>query len=231
MKKLIVIPARGGSKGIPHKNIYPLNGKPLLEYTIELAIKADLPNTDIVLSTDSEAIMDVARKYEKVIIVERPAEISGDMASTEAALLHSLEYMKSVYGKTYDAIITLQATSPLRKVDTFIKFVNEYEAKCNQYDAMLSLNENKSDFWHEIFDGQYERLFRDAPRRRQDRKPLYMENSAYYITDVDALKQTGSVLGKSVNGFIISDIEAIDINEIIDIYIAEGIMRATSETE
>lgn len=226
MQYLIVVPARGGSKGIPGKNIYPINGKPLLEYTIEVAINANLANTDIAVSTDSERIKDVARKYKDVFIVDRPADISGDKASTESALLHALDYMESKYNKRYDAVITLQATSPMRKPSTLREFILDYEKNYPEYDALLSLNEDRSDFWHEIEDGKYERLFKNAPRRRQERKPLYVENSAYYITDVAALRKTGSILGTAVNGFVINAYEAVDINEMIDIYITEGIMHA-----
>lgn len=224
MKKLIVIPARGGSKGIPGKNIYPIQGRPLLEYTIETALNAALEDTDILVSTDYKEIKKVAEKFEGVMVIDRPGNISGDHASTESALLHALDYMNVRYGKNYDAVVTLQATSPLRKTDTLKKFIEEYESGYPRFDALLSLNENRSDFWHEIEPGKYERLFKEAPRRRQERAPLYVENSAYYMTDVPALRSTGSILGTSVNGFIISEYEAVDINEMIDIHIVEGIL-------
>lgn len=226
MQYLIVIPARGGSKGIPEKNIYPVNGKPLLEYTLEIAISANIENTDIAVSTDSEKIMSVANKYKNVTIIERPDEISGDKATTESALLHALDYMEKEREKKYDAVITLQATSPLRKVETLRKFIKEYELNYPVFDALLSLNEDRSDFWREIDNKRFERFFKNAPRRRQDRKPLYVENSAYYMTDVTALRRTGSILGTSVNGFVISSYEAIDINEMIDIYITEAVMNS-----
>ena len=94
MQKLIVIPARGGSKGIPGKNIYPINGKPLLEYTLEVIKKACLDNTDVVVSTDSDSIKKVVQKYIYIDIVDRPKDISGDNAKTEEALLHALSIME-----------------------------------------------------------------------------------------------------------------------------------------
>ena len=226
MQKLIVVPARGGSKGIPGKNIYPVNGKPLLAYTLELIQNAGLVDADVVVSTDSDAIKKVASEFIGVTIIDRPADISGDTASTESALLHALDYMTNLNGKEYDYVITLQATSPLRKVETLKKIIATFEAEYPKYDALLSLNEDRSDFWHKCTDGSFERLNKNASRRRQEREPLYIENSAYYLTDVKALKMTQSVLGTSVNGFVISDLEAVDINEMRDIYIAEGIMRA-----
>ena len=206
MKKLAVVPARGGSKGIPGKNIYPVNGKPLLEYTLDLLSEAGLEDTDIVVSTDSPEIKRVAVGYRNIRIIDRPTDISGDKASTESALLHAMDVMEQETGVSYEAILTLQATSPLRKVETLRKFIKAYEESYPVYDAQLSLNE-------------------DAPRRRQERKPLYVENSAYYITDAKALRKTNSVLGTCANGFIISVYEAIDINEPVDILIAEEFLR------
>lgn len=223
MKILAVIPARGGSKGIPKKNIYPLLGKPLLEYTLECAIKADVCE-DIVVSTDSNEIMSIARNYKQIIIVPRPSDISGDAATTESALIHAINYLKNLYNKQYDAVMTLQATSPLRKVETIKTFIESYERNYDKYDAMLTLHENRIDHWVCDDNGKFERLYPNAPRRRQERKPLYMENSCIYITSVDSLLATKSVLGYRPNGFIISEEEGMDINEPIDIKIIEGIM-------
>jgi CMP-N-acetylneuraminic acid synthetase len=220
MNKLIVIPARGGSKGIPKKNIYPLNGKPLLEYTIEVVLSAGLESTDVVVSTDSDEIKKVASKYPSIYVVDRPDELASDKSSTEDTLLHAIDFMEKMLEKRYDAVLTMQPTSPLRMKDTLIRFVNEYETCGGKYDALLSLSEDRTDFWVADDNGIFERLYKNAPRRRQDRKPLYKENSAYYITDVQALKETHSVLGNKANGFLISDVEGIDINEPIDLVIA-----------
>lgn len=231
MNKLIVIPARGGSKGIPLKNIYPLKGKPLLSYTIEVIFEANLENTDIVVSTDSEEIKKVAQRYDKVMVVDRPVELSGDKSSTEDALLHAIDYMENRFGKHYDAVLTLQPTSPLRKPDTLVKFVEKFESDIEENDALLSLSADYTDFWIVDDNNHFGRLNPKAPRRRQERIPLYKENSAYYITLVDALKQTHSVLGTKANGFVISDTEGIDINEPVDLIIAEAFMKNSHNEE
>lgn len=90
---------------------------------------------------------------------------------------------------------------------------------------MLTLNAVYTDFWIEE-EGGYHRLNPEAPRRRQDRDPLYAENSCLYITEVDSLLETGSVLGRKVQGFLINDREAIDINEPIDLLIAQVLSDA-----
>lgn len=225
MRILAVIPARGGSKGIPDKNIYPLMGKPLIEYTIECVLASQC-SMDIAVSTDSSRIMKVASKYSEVICIPRPAELASDTASTESALTHALQYMKNVYGKEYDAVMTLQATSPLRKPETIESFVARYEEIQNEYDAMLTLHENRADHWI-CNEGNYERLYPEAPRRRQERKPLFIENSCIYITSVESLLATNSVLGKHANGYVISEEEGMDINEPLDITIIDSIMKST----
>ena len=229
MQKIIVIPARGGSKGIPKKNIFPLNGKPLIEYTLDVIQLAGLTDVDVAVSTDSEEIKEVVKKYNDVYIIDRPPEISGDFAKTESALIHATDYLERFLNKKYDAVVTLQATSPFRRPDTLIDFINTYEKNKNEFDAMLSLNENFTDYWIKSEEGVFGRLFPNAPRRRQERKPLYVENSAYYITDTNSLRKNNSVLGTKINGYIISDIEAIDINEPIDILYAESIMKKIEE--
>lgn len=224
MKYLVVIPARGGSKGIPRKNIFPLAGKPLLEYAIECICDVQFDG-DVVVSTDDELIADVASRYNKVTVIRRPKEISGDTASTEAALIHALGIMEENTGQTYDAVITLQPTSPLRTSETIQKFLKAYEKAADRYDAMLTLSEDRSDFWIKKEDGSYGRLFPEAPRRRQEREPLYVENSAIYVTRKESLLESRSVLGNNVNGYVIDPVEGIDINEISDIALAETVLQ------
>lgn len=223
MRYLVVIPARGGSKGIPLKNIYPINRKELILYTLEMLNNVSLNQMDIAISTDSEEIKKVV-KHSGVDIINRPTEISGDNASTEDALLHALDEMEKRYSCVYDAVITLQPTSPFRKTETMLDMINEFEKEMQSVDALISLTENRTDFWVKNGDS-FERMNKNAPRRRQDRKPIYAENSAYYITKTEALRRTHSVLGNSVKGYIIDEYEGLDINEPIDIAIAEAIIQ------
>lgn len=225
MKFLVVIPARGGSKGIPMKNIYPVNGKPLLTYSLEMMSQVEFDG-DVVVSTDSERIKEVALQTPGIEVVDRPQDISGDKASTESALLHALHVMEERKGYTYDAVVTLQATSPLRKAATVKVCFEKYEEDRDKYDALLTLTETRIDYWIKEGEDHYRRLYPDAPRRRQDRDPIYIENSAVYITDRQSLKETGSVLGHHVNGYVIPEREGVDINEPIDILLAEELIRA-----
>jgi CMP-N-acetylneuraminic acid synthetase len=227
---LVVVPARGGSKGIPLKNIYSLDGKPLIEYTLDMLLDVDV-NIDISVSTDSAQVKEVVAKYNDIFIIDRPENISKDTSLTEDTLIHALEYMEKKYSNTYDYVLTVQPTSPLRKSSTFVSFLEEFNNVCNTYDAQLTLTESYSDYWIKDGKNTFQRLYPNAPRRRQERKPIYVENSSLYITSVASLKETKSVLGNNAHGYIISAIEAIDINEYIDLDIAETFLRKTSNTE
>jgi CMP-N-acetylneuraminic acid synthetase len=220
---LAVIPARGGSKGIPQKNIYPLNGKPLLLYTID-ALKSSNTELFIVVSTDNEKISNIARE-ENVYTINRPSDISSDMSKTESALLHALDYLKAEEGRVFDYILTAQPTSPFRKSSTIDKFIEHFLKNKDRYNAQLTLHEDFTDFWIRNEKNDFKRLYPDAPRRRQERNPLYAENSCLYITDTKILKETNSILGNKCNGFIIDAEEAIDINETKDIQLAEALLK------
>jgi CMP-N-acetylneuraminic acid synthetase len=225
VKILAVIPARGGSKRIPDKNIYPLWGKPLLLYSLETLHEINVIDR-VIVSTDSERIADIARSGGAEVML-RPDEIASDTASTESVLIQVLDTL--AHSNEYpEYILTVPPTSPLRTVRTIRKFVAEYLAVCDKYDSMITLTETRGDFWQKNDDGEYHRLFPDAPRRRQDRKPLFEENSALYITRTEALISTGSVLGSRTAGFVIDPIEAVDINEPIDLEWAEFLLQRRS---
>jgi len=220
---LTVIPARGGSKGLPGKNIRLLNGKPLLAYTIEAAFEAGITK-NIFVSTDSKEIIEVAKKF-GADFIERPLEISHDSSSTESALVHALDTISRIKEGKFNYILTLPPTSPLRSGVTIKKFLSHYNDILHEYDAMISLTETNKDYWIKDDDGIFRRLFPSAPRRRQDRTPIYVENSAIYITKIESFLKTGSILGQKTAGFIIDEIEAIDINNIIDLKWAEFVLK------
>lgn len=223
MSILAVIPARGGSKGILKKNIYPLNGKPLLLYTIE-ALQACNTELFITVSTDCKEIMKVARRG-GVYVVERPDDISSDTASTESVLLHCLDYIKSKESRLFDLVLTAQPTSPFRKASTVDGFISHYLKIHGKYNAQFTLHEDFNDFWIKIDKNEFKRLHHDAPRRRQERNPLYVENSCLYITDVKILRITNNILGSKCSGYIIDNKEALDINEMKDLVLAEALLQ------
>ena len=224
MNYLSVITARGGSKGIPKKNIYPLCGRPLLVYTIECALQANISG-DIVVSTDSEEIAEVAKQYREINVIKRPQAISNDTATSESALIHALDEMEKK-GNKYFGVLTLQPTSPLRTPQTIKQCVEMFETHIPKYDALATLSENNSFFWQKNEDNDFVPLFPNASRRRQNRQPLYYEDDILWITQADALRETQSVLGTKVLGFLTKNwIEAVDINTMQDMKFAEFLMQ------
>lgn len=142
---LVVIPARGGSKGIPGKNIFPLAGEPLIVHSIRHALTSKLASR-VIVSTDSENIAAVARENGAEVI-ERPAEISDDLASSEAALLHVLDQLREQENYTPDLVVFLQYTSPLRRNDDIDRAIETL--KRQQADSLLSVSPSHRFLWTE----------------------------------------------------------------------------------
>lgn len=141
MKIIAIIPARGGSKGIPQKNIIDFAGKPLIAWTIEQAKSSNLIS-EVYVSSDSQEILTVASNYGAKPIL-RPKEISGDKSSSESALLHALDQMS----EEPDLVVFLQTTSPLRKMDDIDNAINKLIE--NKADSLLSLTETQEFMWEE----------------------------------------------------------------------------------
>lgn len=220
-KFLVVVPARGGSKRVPGKNIRPLGGRPLLAHTLACAVSADL-GCPIIVSTEDPAIADVARSC-GVAVIDRPAALATDTASTEDVLLHVLDAMSPARPEW---VITLPPTAPFRRASTLRRFTDAIAGAPELQDCLMSVTEDRGDFWTLSADGSLGRLFPNAPRRQQDRAPLYLENSAIYVTRVAALEATRSVLGNRVRGIAIDRLEGFDINDELDFAIAEALLAA-----
>ncbi|EKV26057.1 N-Acetylneuraminate cytidylyltransferase [Caenispirillum salinarum AK4] len=220
---IVVVPARGGSKRIPHKNIAALAGRPLLARTLDQARDAGLL-ANVVVSTDAEPIAAVARDCGARVIM-RPADLASDTASTEAALLHVLDVLADE-GRHDEWIMTLPPTSPFREASTIRAFADAVHDLPAEVDCLMSVTETRGDYWRRLPDGSFRRLFPDAPRRQQDREPLFEENSAIYVTRVAALRDSGIILGRGVEGRPIGWREALDINTPDDLALAEALLAS-----
>lgn len=217
-----IVPARGGSKRIPRKNIVPVAGKPLLAHTLDAAL-AVLDRARVFVSTDDPRIAAVAQGMQ-VQVIERPVEHASDTASTEAVLLHALGDPR-VASLRPGWLMTLPPSSPLRDAATIARFMADFERDGRRADCYFSVTEDRGDYWQRKPDGGWARLFPQAPRRQQAREPLYEENSAIYLTRVEALKETGSILGRTACGVPIERRAAIDINEQADIDYVQWLLQ------
>lgn len=228
MKYLIVIPARGGSKGVKHKNIRVLLGKPMIEYTLDALIEADIKD-DIVVSTDDTEIMDVVKpytiKYSNISIIVRPAEFATDTSSTEDVVLHAIRFMKETYEKSYDATVTMAPNLPIKGADTILHGLHAFEEVFKEFDSQVCFMATSEDMWVKKENGEFGRMFPNAPRRRQDREPLYVEKGLLTITKCSSLMETKSLWGTRIHGFEITEEEGIDIHDETDLIVAEEYIK------
>lgn len=220
---LAVIPARGGSKGVPRKNIRPLAGRPLIEWTIDQA--REVPEiTFSVVSTDDDEIAAVARAA-GVRVIMRPAKLATSEAPTEWALIHALDELAKE-GQEFDMVVILEPTSPLRRPQTISTCVNTLA----QSDApsLMTVVETRANIGR-IEDGFFRTLIPNAPRRRQLRQPFYVESSTVYVCRVDHLRRTGWIVAENWLAVPVEDEEATDINEELDFVVAQSLMSKRKE--
>ncbi len=193
MKPLIIIPARGGSKGIPGKNIKPLAGKPLIAYSIdtarEICRRRSLPESHILVSTDSDEIASVAADYGAPTCYRRPPELATDTAGSREMMLHAADWARS-QGLTFDYILLLQPTSPLRTPDDTEKCMDLYEQELP--DMVVTVKEASANPYYNCFetapDGSLHISKGDGLlTRRQDAPRAWEFNGAVYAINPTSL--------------------------------------------
>ncbi|MGH2405883.1 MAG: cytidylyltransferase domain-containing protein [bacterium] len=219
-----IIPARGGSKGIPRKNLLELCGKPLVAWSIEQARRAGGID-QVWVSSDSEEILDVATRYGGRP-VRRPDAISGDGASSEAAWLHALDEIERT-GATIDAVVGMQATSPLREPSDLEKALRTFWGQ--QCDSMLSCSEIRDYFvWRQGSDGQPVSVSYDYRNRlpRQAIQRHYLETGSFYIFTPELLRRTGNRLGGRIGLYAMERYKMFQIDTEDDVILCQAIMRA-----
>lgn len=204
---IAIIPARGGSKGMPRKNVLPLAGKPLIGHTIEHALQAEFV-TRTVVSTDDAEIAEVARSY-GAEIVHRPADISGDTASSESALIQVLDSLATNENYRPDGVCFLQCTSPIRTtrdVDDAITLWRDEAA-----DSLVSVTPWHGLNWIVEKDGPASATFDYRKRpRRQDLREEFRENGSIFVFKPWVLEETGNRLGGKIVLFEMDPLSAVE---------------------
>jgi YrbI family 3-deoxy-D-manno-octulosonate 8-phosphate phosphatase len=223
-KVLAIIPARGGSKGIPHKNIVPVAGKPLVAWTIEAALRAGAVER-VVVSTDSAEIADISRRWGAEII-HRPPELSGDAASSESALLHALDVLRSQGGGVPDILVFLQCTSPMtlpEDIDGTVATLLTEDA-----DSAMTVAPFHYFLWEQDATGNAVGVNHDKRirQRRQDRQPQYRETGAVYVMRVAGFEQhRHRFFGKTVM-HVVPDLRAFEVDEPTDLQLIDALLRS-----
>ena len=222
MKILYVIPARGGSKRIPHKNIKLLNGKPLIYYTLDVA--RQLTNDEnICVSTDDDEIIGVVERYGLKVPFKRPTYLSTDTATTNDVLLHAVDYYETK-GIYYDLLVLLQPTSPLRDSSHVKEALNLFN---KNLDMVVSVKESDltSVLCAENEKGFLELCLNKEDLRRQGVCSYYEYNGAIYIINIESLKKTGLSSFTKKRKFVMDENSSIDIDTPLDWIIVESIMK------
>lgn len=211
---LAIIPARGGSKGIPRKNVRLMNGKPLIYYSINNAKNCPYID-DVVISSDDEEILSIANMY-GVIAMNRDSELAQDAVTLDPVIYDAMLRTEKMTGKHYDTIITLQATSPLLSIDTLNNAIKDFTEK--DYDTYISAVNKPHLSWTRI-DGECVPNY-TARLNRQQLPPNYLEAGAFLITKRECV-QENTRIGKKVSVYEMPEKEAVDIDSYSDWIICE----------
>lgn len=226
MSVVAFIPARSGSKGVPQKNTRELAGKPLIAWSIQQALASDLIDR-VIVSTDSHEIAEIARKHGAEVPFMRPAEISGDSASTESAMLHCCEFLEKESGLP-DIFVLIQCTSPIRIEGVFDQAIIEFRDK--NYDSMLSVSESHRFTWKNPSAPKASYDFKNRPRR-QDIKSTdreYLETGSFYITKTSVLIKNKNRLGGEIGFFLTPETDSFEIDSEVDFLICEELLKNRS---
>lgn len=221
---LAFVPARGGSKGIPNKNIIHLGGEPLIAYAIK-ASRASMYIDDIIVSTDDLAIAEVALAYGAEVPFLRPSNLAEDRSEIIEAVLHALDFLRKI-GRTYDAIVLLQPTQPLRTSLHIDKAIEDFYEQGEKPLVSVSPVSSSPILTRSI--GKNGELVpvlnRDSTVRRQDMPVYFYVNGCIYINKVDTLTHKTSFNDNPLP-YIMAKQYAVDIDEPEDLELAEFYFR------
>lgn len=226
MEKLIdtlfVIPARGGSKGLPGKNIKELCGKPLIAYSIDVA-RAFVDDEHICVSTDSEEIKKVVENYGLNVPFIRPDSLATDTATSNDVLIHALNFFK-LNGREYKRLILLQPTSPLRSVEDVAGSLALYT---DDIDMVVSVTKSHAPavLCTDDDNGYVQLVYNKKAIGRQQLQEMYEFNGAVYVINVQSLLKKGIAGFTKKVKYVMSKENSVDIDDIIDFRLVETILR------
>ena len=225
MKILSIIPARGGSKGIPHKNIKPFFGRPLIYYTIDTA-RSICSDENICVSTDDPEIIRIVQEYGLKVPFVRPTELATDKAGTYEVLLHALNFYEKL-GESFDVILLLQVTSPFRTSEHVKEALKLYRS---DLDMVVSVSKNRTNPYYNCFEEDNQGFLRKTLdnslfTRRQDAPVTYEFNGAIYVINPDSLKKMP--LGNFTHRvkYVMDELHSIDLDTMTDWKYAEFLKK------
>ncbi len=226
MEILSIIPARGGSKGLPGKNIRPLNGKPLIAYTIEEALKSKSINR-IIVSTDDTVIAEVSRKYGAEVPFLRPDELSSDYSPTIDTVIYTIDRLRQTEDYFPDYVCLLQCTTPLKTAVHIDEAVEKL--LLSGMDGIVSVCETETHpYWMQVFHGDKLEYYVNQDKkisRRQDLPAVYKFNGAIWVAKTSKILEEHNLIQKNQTGYIMKVEDSIDIDTEMDFQYAEMLIR------
>lgn len=225
---MAIIPARGGSKGLPGKNIKPLCGKPLIAWSIEAGLSSQYID-EVMVTTDSEEIAKIACELGASVPFLRPIELAGDTASSFDAIEHTISFYWNKWHKVFDYIVLLEPTSPLREKDDIDRMLDRVISAEDQYDAIVSLGEvhEHPAIMKQIKGHQIEAYCKDLAiaSRRQDNEAAYFPYGVAYIVKTKTLFEEKSFYPSRTTYYLIKRYQCYEIDDIYDFLAVENIMK------
>lgn len=225
MKYLVVIPARGGSKGIPHKNIKPLGGKPLIYYSIDVA-RQFTTDENICVTTDDPEIISVVEQHDLKVPFVRPAELATDICGSSEVIQHAYQFF-AAKGIQYDAIVLLQPTSPFRKVE----FVKEAVALYDEsIDMVTSVRPAACNPYYDGFEENEDGLLQISKgygtiARRQEAPKVWQQNGSIYVINPKSLIEKGMGGFTKIKKYAMPETYSVDLDTMLDWKMAELIIK------
>lgn len=225
---LSIIGARGNSKGLPGKNVMPLGGRPLLDWSIGAAEKSACVDR-ICVSSDDDKILDIASAHQGVVTIKRPEALATDTARVEDAIMHALDTLD----EEFDIVVLLQPTSPLRTAEDIDSTIQACISGSSPA-AVSVTTPGKSPYWMCTMntDGTLETLIETdtSVHRRQDLPVAYAYNGAVYVARRDYFVANQTFFGPETVGYVMPPERSVDIDTELDLLIAETIVAAGIET-
>ncbi|MCG3701771.1 acylneuraminate cytidylyltransferase family protein [Aliarcobacter butzleri] len=225
---LCTICARGGSKGVKNKNIKELNGKPLIAYTIEQA-KASGLFEHIVISTDSDDIANIAKQYGAEVFFKRSSEMASDTAGKLDVIKDAFERSEKYYNKTFDYLIDLDATAPLRIVEDIINSFKQFKENDND-NLITAMPSRRSPYFNLVEQDKDGKVYLSkkldsAVVRRQDAPKSYDMNASIYIWKRDIILNENSIFLEKTGLYVMPEERSIDIDNELDFKFVEFFMK------
>jgi CMP-N,N'-diacetyllegionaminic acid synthase len=225
---LAIIPARGGSKGLPGKNIKELHGKPLIAWSIEEGFKSKYLD-EIIVSTDSQEIAEIAKSYGANIPFLRPDNLAVDTSATFHVLKHAINFYKKELNKEFDYIVLLEPTSPLRTVEDIDKaIINLFDSTADSIVGISKTEDQNPAFLVNKDSKNFIQGYENKDMtvlRRQDIKDVYFFEGTIYVSKTAVLLEKETFYHKGTIGFELPKYKALEIDDIDDFIMVEAIMK------